>query len=115
MELPMRALLLNGDDGSIELIICTIFMDGTGFEGGYDVWGLINIKANSYSVNKSEYYFTTGALYRFYKQLERCYKEIKGIACYETIDNDFLLKAEFQKNGHVTLSGHYIQHFHVNI
>lgn len=110
-DLPIKAFSFDGLDGSIEIYIEEVFgyPDQTSIDGGYDLKGYINIKANCYSVTNGELWFSSGGLYRFKNQLESCYKFIKGNAHLKTFEHEFSLEAEFKRNGHVIISGRYKQ------
>lgn len=110
-DLPIKAFSFDGIDGSIEIYIEEVFgyPDETSIDGGYDLKGFINLKANCYSVTNGELWFSSGGLYRFKNQLEPCYKSLQGNAHLRTFEHEFSLKADFKKNGHVIISGSYKQ------
>ena len=124
VELPVRAFRFNGLDGYCEIYISEVFgfPEQTDFDGGYGVRGCINLKANSYQVLNGGLWLSTGALYRFFKQLKPCYNKLSGEAIFTTVEQDLKLKADFKKNGHVIINGIYkerpdidnILHFEIN-
>jgi hypothetical protein len=109
VEFPIRAFRLNGIDGFCEIYISEVFgfPEQTDFDGGYGARGYINLKANSYEVLNGGLWLSTGALYRFFKQLKPCYDKISGEASFTTLEHDFELKANFKNNGHVIITGTY--------
>lgn len=109
VELPIRAFRLNGIDGYFEINITEVygFPEKTDFDGGYSAKGNINLKANCYCVDYGVLWFSTGSLYRFFKQLNPCYEKISGNAVFMTTERDFELKVQFKDKGHVILIGIY--------
>lgn len=107
-ELPMLAFLMTGMNGSIQLEIEEVFgfPNETSYGGGYGAKGNLIINAGGFSINPPHYY-TTGELYRFYRQLQRCYKRLSGIAVLENTEDELKLQCEFNKLGHVILTGRF--------
>lgn len=65
----------------IELQNASGFPKETSHFGGYDAEGIVEIKSGNYYV-LGEIWFTTGNVYEFYKQLDKCYRELKGMAVF---------------------------------
>ena len=105
-ELPMPAFKIKGIDEYIELTIGEIwgFPNETSYGGGYGAKGILSIRAGKYSV-AAVHYFTTGELYDFFKALEKCYETVSGAAVLENTERELELKCEFNKLGHVIVSG----------
>lgn len=111
MDYPIKVFEIKGFSG--ERIILEItevfgFPDETSFRGGYDVQCDLEISCGPYSIRTNRYYSSTGALYNFYNELLRCYKDLKGIASYKLNcpENYFDLNITFDEHG-VNISGKY--------
>lgn len=107
-QLPMLAFLMTGMDGSIQLTIEEVFgyPHETSYGGGYGAKGNLTIQSGGFSAN-SPHYFTTGELYSFYQQLQDCYNHLTGIATLENTERELELQCEFNKFGHVILTGRF--------
>jgi hypothetical protein len=108
LDLPMLAFRIAGIYESVELIIDEVwgFPNEISYGGGYGAKGILTICAGDYSVS-SNLYFTTGELYRFFNELTRCYETLSGTATLDNTDNTLNLKCEFNKRGHVFISGRF--------
>lgn len=107
--LPMTALKIKGiHDDFIQLQIEEIwgFPDEISYGGGYGAKGMLTIHAENYSVT-ALHYFTTGELYQYYIQLQDCHQSLCGSAVLENTERALELKCEFDKLGHVTVSGNF--------
>ncbi len=105
-QLPMLAFLMTGMNGSIQLTIEEVFgyPHEMSYGGGYGAKGSLTIRSGSFSAN-APHYFTTGELYSFYRQLQDCYNRLMGTATLENTERELELQCEFNKFGHVVLTG----------
>lgn len=106
---PMLAFKIDGSsDEYINMTIDEIlgFPNALSYGGGYGAKGILNIRTGAYFVS-AIHYFTTGELYRFSLELEKCYRRLNGIAILENVDRELELKCEFNKLGHVIVSGNF--------
>lgn len=106
LPLPMKALSITDTSSSIEIIIEEVFgfPDKTDCDEGYKLKGNLIYKAGCFSAT-TYIYFMTYELYIFYKQLEKCYNKLRGTAVFTDTNEQFVLQFEFDKRGHVKLSG----------
>jgi hypothetical protein len=58
-------------------------------------------------------WFTTGEVYEFYKQLDRCYHELKGAAIFLNYKTSLKIEIIFNHFGQVILKGYYKGKFHL--
>ena len=105
-DLPILAFSMSGTDEFIELIIEEVwgFPDETSYGGGYGAKGSLKIRSAEYTVS-AVHYFTTGELYGFSRELKKCYDSLNGIAVLENTERELELKCEFNRLGHVIISG----------
>lgn len=61
------------------------FPEETSQFGGYDAKGIVEIKSRNFYV-LGDLWFTTGDVYEFYKQLDKCYRNLKGTAVFWNYD-----------------------------
>lgn len=115
MDLPMLAFKINGTSEYIELYIDEVFgfPNELSYGGGYGARGRITIVAGNYNV-KSTHYFTTGELYVFSQQLIECYQNVKGTCVLKNTEYELEMQCEFDKLGHVKISGKFQKYQHVN-
>ena len=59
----------------------------TSYFGGCDSKGFVEIKSGNYYV-KGELWLTTGEIYKFYTQLEKCFKELTGESAFENYEHN---------------------------
>ncbi|MDO5293376.1 MAG: hypothetical protein Q4F05_11560 [bacterium] len=111
MNLPIQAFCLKGyGKDKVVLTIDRIlgYPESTSYEGGYDVVGRVEIQAGNYYVTSEKYIFATGTLYRFVKELQRCYKTLNGVATYQMLlENELIFRIEMGTGGHATIIGTY--------
>jgi len=107
ITLPITAFRLSGENGFIELTIDEAFdfPHITSHAGGYAVQGRLAIRADEYTVSNAIHYFSTGELYEFSNALKQCYETFSGVAVLENFDRALELKCEFNRFGHVIMSG----------
>lgn len=108
IELPIIAFRLDGYDEHICLDIYEVygFPNEIAYGGGYGVKGLIDICVGSFSVH-ANHYFTTGELYNFSCQLQKCYDSISGEAVLTNTEHELSLKIIFNKTGKVVIFGEF--------
>ena len=115
IELPMLAFKLTGNDEYIGLSINEVygFPEEIAYGGGYGAKGTLEISVGSYYVH-ADYYFTTGELYTFLCQLQKCYDSICGEAFLVNNEQELQLNICFEKNGKVIVSGEFQEHPYVD-
>lgn len=89
---------------SLELIKVFGFPHTTSHSGGYEVRATIVIKSGGFNVN-SEFYTSTGELYKFLQQLKQRNRDLSGKASYTSFEGDLELIAEYDNLGHVSITG----------
>ena len=70
------------------------FPNNTSGFGGYDTQSNIEIVSSNYSVSGS-LYITTGELFEFYKQLQKCYETLNGTATLKSYEGNLVLNIFF--------------------
>ena len=115
IELPMLAFKLTGTDENIGLSINEVygFPEEIAYGGGYGAKGTLEISVGSYYVH-ADHYFTTGELYTFLCQLQKCYDSICGEAFLVNNEQELQLNICFEKNGKVIVSGEFQEHPYVD-
>lgn len=118
----MECFEIKGDNGLIRIEIDKVFgfPNQTSHFSGYECQADIEIKIPSYHV-KGDFYISTGEIFRFYEELNRSQKEIKGEAKYLT-EGNLELKVKFDDSGHAEINGRFQQsmgtenvlHFEIN-
>ena len=111
MDYPIRAFEIKGFSGErikFEIIEVFGFPNQTSFRGGYDIKCNLEISSGLYNLSTNQYYSSTGALYNFHNELNKCYSSLKGIASYKLNypENYFDLDIKFDEYG-VNISGKY--------
>ena len=79
--------------------------------GGYDAEGIVEIKSGNYYV-LGETWFTTGDVYEFYKQFDKCYRELKGKATFWNYETSLKLEVVFNHLGQAVLQGYFKEKAH---
>ena len=104
----MVAFKMTGIGEYIELTIEEVwgFPKETSYGGGYGAKGILSIRAGQYSVIDN-HYFTTGELYKFLTELKACYEKLNGTAILRNTEKELELKCEFDKFGHVIITGNF--------
>ena len=102
----MNGFTITGKRGfiRIELQNASGFPKDTSHFGGYEAEGIIEIKSGNYYIF-GELWFTTGDVYDFYKQLDKCYRELNGIAVFSNYENSLELEVVFNRLGQVVIQG----------
>ena len=110
MKENMVAFDIKGSNGRIKLEIVEVygFPEMTSFRGGYDIRCKLTINVGVYSVSTENYFSCTGALNKFYLDLQTCYKSLNGVANYKVDfpENELKLNLNF-KDGKVFIVGSY--------
>ena len=106
MDFPISVFNITGNNGHIKLSIEEVygFPDEISYGGGYGARGILDIKAGNYSV-VSQHSFTTGELYDFYTQLNKCYEDLSGTCILRNVERELNLVLEFKKTGSVIIHG----------
>ena len=115
IEFPMLAFKLEGNGEHISLSICEVygFPEEISYGGGYGAKGSLEICVGSYNVH-ADHYFTTGELYAFFCQLQKCYDSVSGEAILTNTEQKLQLKLSFEKTGKVIVAGEFQERHDVN-
>ncbi|MEQ2609901.1 WapI family immunity protein [Eubacterium ventriosum] len=98
----------NGEHITLNLIEVLGYPDTTSYEGGYDIICTLEIKCGCYTVNCDRYFAASGALYRFQKELIKCYEMLKGNAKYTLfLENDLFFEVFMESGGKANIKGNY--------
>ncbi|KON68863.1 hypothetical protein AKG34_08715 [Peribacillus butanolivorans] len=99
---------IDGKQGFIQIELNEVygFPNETSYLGGYDVKGKIDIKSGNYYVN-GELWFSTGQVFEFYTQLQKCYRELKGKATFSNSETTLKLELDFNKLGQIIIQGYF--------
>ncbi len=110
----MNGFTVKGNQGFIRIESQNIsgFPEDTSHFGGYDAVGIVEIKSGNYYV-LGELWFTTGDIYKFYKQLDKCYRELKGMATFWNYETSLKLEVVFNQMGQVVLQGYFKEKAHM--
>jgi hypothetical protein len=110
----MNGFTIKGKQGfiRIELQNASGFPKETSHFGGYDAEGIVEIKSGNYHV-LGEIWFTTGDIYEFYKQLDECYRQLKGMAVFWNYETSLKLEVGFNHLGQVVLQGYFKEKAHM--
>jgi hypothetical protein len=98
-----------GKQGFIQIELNEVygFPNETSYLGGYDVKGKIEIKSGNYYVKDAEIWFSTGQLYQFSIQLQKCYNELKGSVTFSEVENNLKIELNFNKFGQINIQGYF--------
>lgn len=108
-ELSMLALELKCYDNEyLRLTIDEVFgfPNEIAYGGGYGARGSLDIQVGPYNVH-ANHCFTTGELYDFYCQLQKCYDSISGESILTNTDQELELKLSFDKTGKIFVTGEF--------
>jgi len=99
---------MTGIGEAIELTIDEVFdfPQRTSWRGGYDAKGTLKIRAGGLSAHGA-LWVSTGELYRFFVELQKCYDSVGGIARFASTEKEFEMSCEFNRLGHVDIRGRY--------
>ena len=82
------------------------FPNSTSYEGGYAIECFLQINVGGYHIKSAIHYSATGALYRFSRELKRCYDTLQGEAEYQLkLENDLMIKVSMLSSGHAVITG----------
>ena len=82
------------------------FPKETSHFGGYDAEGITEIKSGNYFVN-GELWFSTGQVFEFYTQLQKCYHELKGKATFSSSEKNLKFELDINKLGQIIIQGYF--------
>ncbi|QIZ08572.1 hypothetical protein HFZ78_19195 [Priestia megaterium] len=91
----------------IELIEVYGFPNETSYLGGYDVKGKIDIRSGNYYVKDAEIWFSTGQVYQFFIQLQKCYNQLKGSCTFSESENNLKIEFNFNRVGQINIQGYF--------
>ena len=80
------------------------FPEDTSYFGGYETTSFVDIKVSNY-IAKGNIWITTGDIYNFYVDLQKCQNLLKGIARLISYENNLSIQLEYNEIGHVIISG----------
>ena len=105
----MNEFKIAGKQGFIRIELNEVygFPNQTSHLGGYDVKGKIEIKSGNYYVKGAELWFSTGQVYEFFIQLEKCNHNLKGNATFSESENILKLDLSFNRLGQINIQGHF--------
>ncbi|MGE7691574.1 WapI family immunity protein [Lysinibacillus sp. NPDC097214] len=108
----MNAFLIGGKQGFIRIEIIEVFgfPNETSYLGGYEVKGKIDIKSGNYFVKDAELWFSTGQIYTFFSQLQKCFKQLNGSVTFTDSSSNIEFEMHFNRLGQITIEG-YFQEF----
>lgn len=89
------------------------FPEKTSHFGGYELQASLKIKSGNFNL-KSSYYTSTGELFMFYEQLKKINEKVSGKANYSSYEANLKLDIEYDKLGHVNVSGSFIENTFYN-
>ena len=98
-----------GKQGFIQIELNEVygFPNETSYLGGYDVKGKIDIKSGNYYVKDAEIWFSTGQVYQFFIQLQKCYNELKGSVTFSESENNLKIELNFNRFGQINIQGYF--------
>lgn len=104
---------LYAEDGSIYFSIEEVygFPGQTSAFGGFDTRSSIEIESSNRLI-KGSFYITTAELFSFYRQLEECYKTLKGAAVLTNYGGNLKLTVEMDDLGHAKITGFFREKLH---
>ncbi|MFJ7952784.1 hypothetical protein ACIQZG_14770 [Lysinibacillus sp. NPDC096418] len=110
----MNGFTIKGKQGFIRIELQKVsgFPKDTSHFGGYDAEGNVEIESGNYYV-LGELWFTTGDVYEFYKQLDKCYCELKGMATFGNYETSIKIEVVFNQLGTVVLQGYFKEKAHM--
>ncbi|MDQ0202291.1 WapI family immunity protein [Neobacillus ginsengisoli] len=105
----MNEFEIAGKEGFIRIQLNNVygFPNETSYYGGYDVKGKIEIKSGNYYVKDAELWFSTGQLYQFFIQLQKCYTDLKGCVTFSESENHLKLDLNFNQYGQINIRGYF--------
>ncbi|WP_213188651.1 WapI family immunity protein [Cloacibacterium caeni] len=112
----MEKLSIKGESGNfIEIIYLEVygFPDNTSHFGGYDVLAKINLKSEDFTIN-SDFYTSTGEIYNFFENLEKCNKNLSGSVKFISCEDNLEFFVSYNNLGHVNINGSFHNHSILN-
>ncbi len=108
----MEKFEIIGENGFIRIYLTKVlgFPDTTSFFGGYDTESTIEIKSSSYYL-KGFVWITTGNIFDFFQELEKCQKNVRGKAQLESYEQNLQLTVEYDEVGHVSVKGKFVEKY----
>lgn len=105
----MNEFIIKGKQGFIRIGLNEIygFPNETSYLGGFDVKGIVEIKSGSYFVKNAEIWFSTGQVYEFFTQLQKCYNNLKGFVTFSESENNLKINLSFNKFGQINIQGYF--------
>ncbi|MDF2067623.1 hypothetical protein [Bacillus sp. Cr_A10] len=105
----MNEFKIVGKQGFIRIELNEVygFPNQTSYLGGYDVKGKIEIRSGNYYVKDAELWFSTGQVYEFFIQLQKCNNNLKGNATFSESENILKLDLSFNRLGQINIQGHF--------
>ncbi|WP_026693018.1 WapI family immunity protein [Peribacillus kribbensis] len=109
----MNQFMIAGKQGFIRIKFNKVhgFPEETSYLGGYDVEGNVEIKSGNYYVKDAEFWFSTGQVYQFFIQLQKCYSHLKGCVSFSD-ENTLKIDMHFNKFGGITIQGYFQETAH---
>ncbi|RFU69387.1 hypothetical protein [Bacillus sp. V59.32b] len=105
----MNEFIIAGKQGFIRIELSEVygFPNETSYLGGYDVKGIVEIKSGNYFVKDAELWFSTGQVYQFFNQLQKCYNDLKGCVTFSESENNLKIDLSFNKFGQINIQGYF--------
>ncbi|MFT6937660.1 MAG: hypothetical protein ACJA1N_001964 [Saprospiraceae bacterium] len=106
----MNNFEIKGDNGFLKVKIINVFgyPNRTSHLGGYECRASIEINIPSYQV-KGTFYTSTGEIFRFYEELNKCQNELKGEAEYITAEPNLEINIKYNNMGQTKITGKFQQ------
>lgn len=108
----MEKFTIYTENGFLTLFLNKIYglPNQTVYSGGYEVDGQIEIKCSNYYV-KGKLLFSTGEIYRFFKDFEPLLKNLVGSASFNSFEGNLSFEVKVDNLGHISITGKYIEDF----
>ena len=105
----MNEFTITGKKGFLRIKLNEVFgfPNQTSYLGGYDVQGKIEIKSGNYYVKDAELWFSTGQIYKFFLELQKCYNHLQGGATFSGLDNALKMDLNFNRFGQISIEGYF--------
>ena len=106
----MEKFEIKGEKGFFRISLTRIigFPETTSAFGGYDTESTIEVKSSNYYF-KGLVWITTGNIFNFFQELEKCQKNLKGIAQLESYEKNLQLTVQYDELGHIVITGKFIE------
>ncbi|MBS8263905.1 hypothetical protein DYI25_05570 [Mesobacillus boroniphilus] len=105
----MKEFTIAGKQGFVRIELNEVFgfPDQTSYLGGYDVHGKIELKSGNYFVKDADLWFSTGQVYKFFLELQKCYNDLQGSAIFSDSENALKINLNFNKLGQISIEGYF--------